>query len=211
MTVMVPIRSVVAAAAVTSGLALAAATATPAPVHAIRPATHPTTISADQQLISALRVRMRAARARESVTLIAVEQRLRAIYAAPIQDPLTTLLTGDISGAQALSEITAAMAQSDRSLLFGFTTAVANLQTAQTELADNMLRATASARLAAARRAALQLPAAPPSTPPGAPTATTPAGPGGLPTSVIRQHTLPGAAPIDPRTGRPYPVSWSGQ
>jgi hypothetical protein len=210
MTVMRQIRPGLAAALALAGLALAVGTASPAPraVTHVRPGT--STASADAQLIAALRTRIGAARAREAAILAAVEQRLRAIYASPMQDPLTILLTGDVTGARALSELTAAMALSDHALLFGFTNAVANLQTAQSELADNMLRANATARLAAARQAAHRRPA-----PPGigqVDTTPTVGGSvsGGLPTAIVTQHTLPGAAPIDPQTGRPYPVAGSG-
>jgi len=207
---MVPIRSGLAAALALTGLALVAGTATPTPAAVSHSAARSAVATADAQLISALRIRMSAARALESATLVAVDQRLRAIYASPIEDPLTTLLTGDITGAEALSEITAAMAQSDRSLLFGFTNAVANLQTAQTELADNMLRATASARIAAARRAAQDGPTSFVTIPVGTHATPVSSANSGLPSAVVRLQTLPGTAPINPHTGRPYPVTWTG-
>jgi hypothetical protein len=158
------------------------------------------------QLLDALRARITAARALESATLAAVEQRLRAIYAIPGEDPVIALLAGDITQAQALGELAAAMTRSDEQILSEYTNSLANLQTAQAELAQNMLRINAARRIEKARRAAAQpgttahatsAPMVPAIHPPG----------DGLPSAVANQHTLPGAVPINPHTGRPYGVT----
>jgi hypothetical protein len=69
-----------------------------------------------------------------------------------------------------------------------------------------MLRITAARRIAAARRAAET--AAPVTSATSSPLAPVASAPGdGIPAGVAIRHTLPGAIPIDPQTGRPYPVS----
>jgi hypothetical protein len=200
-------HALAATAVVVVGLA-AIATGTPA-VHSPARDAAPAAASArspdaDAQLLAALEARIAAARALESATLAAVEQRLRAIYAVPNEDPLIALPAGNVQEAQALGELEAAMTRSDEALLSGFTYSLANLQTAQAELAQNAMRLMAERRLAAARRAALL--ARPTRATP--PTPRIAARPGiGVPPVVASQHSLPGAVPIDPQTGRPYPVA----
>jgi hypothetical protein len=168
-----------------------------------RPAAASVQAAAETQLLDALQVRIAAARALEAATLAAVDQRLRAIYAVPTEDPLIALLAGDVQQAQALGELSAAMTRSDDALLWGYTNSLANLQTAQAELADNMLRITAARRIAAARRVAQTIsPANDADARRLAPVSAAPGG--GIPASIATAHTLPGALPIDPRTGRPY-------
>jgi len=198
-------RTALAAGAAATILVGAIAVGAPA---AHRTAPSPASVdsaNAEAQLLAALQTRISAARALESATLAAVEQRLRAIYAEPAFDPMIALLAGDIQQAEALGELEAALARSDEALLAGYTTSLANLQTAQAELALNMLRLTAARRIAAARRAAHPAGTAAPATAPLAATATAPGG--GLPAAVATQHSLPGAVPINPHTGRPYPVA----
>jgi len=206
-----PIRSPLVAGVLLAALVAAFATASAAPRHPARvsgpgagAAQAPT---AEAQLLDALQARITAARVLESATLAAVDQRLRAIYAIPGEDPLIALLAGDVVQAQALGELAAAMTHSDEQILFGYTNALTNLQTAQAELAQNMLRINAARRIAAARRAAAQTgaPTSRTASSPMAPAANVPGD--GLPTGVATQHTLPGAIPIDPHTGRPYPVT----
>ncbi len=199
-----PTRTALAAGAAAAILLGAIAVGAPA-AHRTRPAVPSAdSTNAEVQLLAALQTRIGAARALESATLAAVEQRLRAIYAEPTFDPMIALLAGDIQQAQALGELEAALTRSDEALLAGYTTALTNLQTAQAELAQNTLRLTAARRIAAARRAAHPAGgAAPPTTAPATPTAPG----GGLPGAVATQHSLPGAVPINPHTGRPYPVA----
>jgi len=161
--------------------------------------------AAQAQLLAALQTRLDAARALESATLAAVEQRLRAIYAEPMEDPLTALLAGDLQQAEALGELESAMTRSDEALLLEYTNSLTNLQTAQAELDQNMLRLTAARRIAAARRAAQTAGAGTPTVPPLR--AAAPAPGGGLPAAIAAQHSLPGAVPIDPHTRRPYAVA----
>jgi hypothetical protein len=185
------------------GVAVTAAAASPGT--AIRgPAVHAhATATADAQLIAALKVRMVAARQLEHATLAAIEQRLRAIYATPDEDPVMVLLAGNISEAVDLANLNDAVSRSDQQLLLNYTTSLANLQTAQAELAQNMLRVTAGARLAAARAAARATAHTATRTAP-LPALVGGTGAGGLPAAIVNQHALPGAVPIDPRTGRPY-------
>lgn len=195
----------VAAAAVVLGLVGTIAVAQPAAARSARTSTAASTASADAQLIAALQTRMAAAKALETATLAAVEQRLRAIYATPDEDPIMVLLAGNITQAEDLANLTDAVAASDRQLLQEYVDALANLQTAQSELSQNMIRTTAGARLAAARAAARR---PGPATAAGAlPALAVGSGTGGLPAAVVAQHALPGTAPIDPHTGRPYPIT----
>ena len=118
---------------------------------------------------------------------------------------MIALLAGDIQQAQALGELEAAMTRSDEALLAGYTTALTNLQTAQAELAQNTLRLTAARRIAGrtARRAPRRSATAQPTH-----RARHPDGPRRRAAGrVATQHSLPGAVPINPHTGRPYPVA----
>jgi hypothetical protein len=200
-----PTRTALAAGAVAAALVAAIAVGAPATHRTSPTGARPQAATAEAQLLAALQTRISAARTLESATLAAVEQRLRAIYAQQIEDPLIALLAGDIQQAEALGELEAAMTRSDEALLSEYTNALTNLQTAQAELDQNMLRLTAARRIAAARRAARAAGAgtAAPAQLPAAPSAPG----GGLPAGVAGQHSLPGAIPIDPRTGRPYPIA----
>jgi hypothetical protein len=199
--------TLLAAGVLTTALIAALATAAPTPRHGGPRATAAAAgahgSAAEIQLLDALHARISAARALESATLAAVEQRLRAIYAIPGEDPVIALLAGDITQAQALGELAAAMTRSDEQILSEYTNSLANLQTAQAELAQNMLRINAARRIARARLAAARpgttahatsAPLAPAVHPPG----------DGLPAGIANQHTLPGAVPINPHTDRPY-------
>jgi hypothetical protein len=185
------------------GVAVTAAAANPGTA-ARGPVPHArATAAADAQLIAALKVRMTAARQLEDATLAAIEQRLRAIYATPDEDPVMVLLAGNITEAVDLANLNDAVSRSDQQLLSNFTNSLANLQTAQAELAQNMIRVTAGARLAAARAAArVPAPSTVRTTP--LPAVAAVSGTTGLPATIIAGHQLPGAVPIDPRTGRPY-------
>ena len=185
------------------GVAVTVASANPGSA-ARGPAAHArATATADAQLIAALKVRAAAARQLEHATLTAIEQRLRAIYATPDEDPFMVLLAGNITEAVDLANLNDAVSRSDEQLLSNYTNSLANLQTAQAELADNMIRVTAGARLAAARAAA-RAPAQTTAATAPLPGLVGGTGTGGLPASIIAQHALPGSVPIDPRTGRPY-------
>lgn len=196
------------AAAIAAALSLVGAiTAVAQPAAAHPPHVSPavSTAAADAQLIAALQTRMAAAKMFETATLAAVEQRLRAIYATPDEDPVMILLAGNITQAEDLANLSDAVAASDHQLLENYIDALTNLQTAQAELSQNMIRATAGARLVAARAAARHpvtgtVVSPLPSLPSGS-------GSGGLPSAIIEAHGLPGTAPINPATGRPYPVT----
>ena len=197
--------SVALLAAGLCALGIAVTVATASPGSAVRgPAAHArATATADAQLIAALKIRTTAAQQLEHATLAAIEQRLRAIYATPNEDPVMVLLAGNITEAVDLATLNDAVARSDQQLLLSYTNSLANLQAAQAELAQNMIRVTAGARLAAARAAArtsarTMAKAAP------VPTLVGGTGSGGLPAAIVAQHALPGSIPIDPRTGRPY-------
>jgi len=163
-------------------------------------------LAADTQLVSALRAHIAAARQRERATLAAIDQRLRAIYAVPGEPPLVALLTGNAAQAQALVELASAMTESDDALLSSYTAALTNLQIAQSQLAQNVLRIDARMRIAGAQRATARLradgkhravvPTASATVPPTPSDAT-----GGLPTTIITQHALPGSPPVNPVTG----------
>jgi len=198
-------RTALAVGAATTILAGAITAAAPAAHRTVPAAASMDSANAEAQLLAALQARLSAARALESATLAAVDQRLRAIYAEPTFDPMIALLAGDIQQAEVLGELEAALTRSDAALLAGYTTSLTNLQTAQAELAQNVLRLTAARRIAAARRAAHP----PGATAPAAtslPTSASAPG-GGLPAAVATQHSLPGAVPINPHTGHPYPVA----
>lgn len=199
-------------------LSTAIATGAPAPTPAAPAARAATltrraqnTLAADAQLITALRAQIGAAKQLERATLAAVEQRLRAIYALPGETPLTALLTGDVAQAEAMAELTSAMARSDDVLLTNYTNSLANLQTAQAELAQNALRIDAQLRIAAAERAATHLPGhargAGSATSASATLPTTSSGTAGLPGTVLANHTLPELAPLNPVTSRPIVAS----
>ena len=200
--------SSLAAGVLTTALIAALATAAPTSHHAVRTSGAAAGglkgSAAETQLLDALQLRIVAARELESATLAAVDQRLRAIYAIPGEDPVIALLAGDVAQAQALGELATAMTRSDEEILSEYTNSLTNLQTAQAELAQNMLRVNAARRIAAARRAVPR---------PGGATAGVMSAPmlpaahapgDGLPRGIAIQHTLPGAIPINPRTGRPY-------
>lgn len=198
-----PIRTALATGVALTGIAAVIAAGAPSPRHARPTATGGQ--AAEAQLLAALTTRVGAARALESATLAAVEQRLRAIYAMPTEDPLMIILAGNLQQAEALGELESAMARSDEAVLSEYTNALANLQTAQAELAQNMLRITAARRIALARRAATDTPTPVAVTLTPAPAVRAPGG--GLPSSVAAAHSLPGPVPIDPHTGRPYPLT----
>lgn len=200
--------SSLAAGLLTAALIAALATAAPPPHRAVRTSGAAggglTRSAAETQLLDALQARIAAARELESATLAAVDQRLRAIYAIPGEDPVIALLAGDVAQAQALGELATAMTRSDEAILSEYTNSLTNLQTAQAELAQTMLRVNAARRIAAARRSVAQ---------PGGATAGVVSAPmlpaahapgDGLPTGIAIQHTLPGAIPINPHTGRPF-------
>jgi hypothetical protein len=185
------------------GVAVTVANASPGSA-TTGPAAHArATATADAQLIVALKIRMAAARQLEHATLTAIEQRLRAIYATPDEDPVMVLLAGNITEAVDLANLNDAVSRSDAQLLSNYTNSLTNLQTAQAELAENMVRVTAGARLAAARAAA-RAPARTIAASTPVPGLVGGSGSGGLPAALLAQHALPGAVPIDPRTGRPY-------
>jgi uncharacterized protein len=211
-------RSCLVGGTLTVVLVAAIATGAPTPpaaathVHASTPASRAhDALAADAQLITALRARIGAAKLLERATLAAVDQRLRAIYALPGETPLLALLTGNVAQAQAMMELTSAMEQSDDNLLSSYTSALANLQTAQAELDQNVLRVDAQLRIAAAQRAAARARTnGQRSTPTGSappPVASGGTGSGGLPATIIAQHSLPGQAPVNPVTGRPIVAS----
>ncbi len=185
------------------GVAVTAAAATPGSIARGPAAPARATATADAQLIAALGVRMAAARQLEHATLTAIEQRLRAIYATPDEDPVMVLLAGNITEAVDLANLNDAVSRSDHQLLLSYTNSLENLQTAQAELAQNMIRVTAGARLAAARAAARTSARTAAAAAP-IPRLVAGTGVGGLPVGIVAQHALPGSLPIDPRTGRPY-------
>ena len=211
-------RSCLVGGTLIAALVAAIATGAPTPpggathVHASTPASRAhDALAADAQLITALRARIGAAKLLERATLAAVDQRLRAIYALPGETPLLALMTGNVAQAQAMMELTSAMEQSDDNLLSSYTSALANLQTAQAELDQNALRIDAQLRIAAAQRAAARARTnGQRSTPTGSAPPTVASGgtgSGGLPATIIAQHTLPGAAPLNAVTGRPIVAS----
>lgn len=186
---------------------LTAASAAPARAHrpahsALRQPSPAAALAADEQLLTALRAQMAAARQLEAATLAAVETRLRDIYATPSESPLVALMTGDAAGAQALAELSAAMESQDAALLGDYTNAVANLRAAKADLASNVLRIGAQIRIIAAQRAArtVRHHAAAPG-PVIVVYSTSSHGSAGLPAAVLANHELPGVAPTAPTAG----------
>lgn len=173
----------------------------------------------ERAALAATRARTDALQERYAASVAVVAARLRAAYAQPGISPLMAILAGDPAEAERRSLLTAALDRSDARMIRELRDALTDLHRAQavrdrraqaliaetrilaarhaavrTRLARER-RAEARARLAAGSSAGALVPALAGPTAPGV-TARR-----GLPAAILAAHSLPGAAPVDARTG----------
>ncbi len=193
--------------------AAAAATILAGSITAAAPAAHRTvpaaasvdSANAEAQLLAALQTRLSAARALESATLAAVDQRLRAIYAEPTLRPHDRPAGRGHPAGRGARRARGGADALGRSPAGRVHDVIDEPPDRPGGARPKRLRLTAARRIAAARRAAHPAGATAPAATPLPATATAPGG--GLPAAVATQHSLPGAVPINPHTGHPYPVA----
>lgn len=173
-------------------------------------------LARDRSSLVATRARAEALRRRYDAQAAMVRARLRAAYAEPAADPVVALLAGDPEEAQARADLARALAQADTRLLSEYRATLAELRSAESRLEKRKRRLAGRQRLLAARRATVRArlrverraaaaAAAEDAGLPGLPEGdgAAAAAARGLPAEVLRDRSLPGAPPVDARTGAP--------
>lgn len=173
-------------------------------------------LASDRATLAATRARIDALRRRYDAQTALVNARLRAAYVQHDAGPIIALLAGDTEEAAARARLARALARADARLLRGHRAALDDLREAEAALSRRKRALAAEARLVAARRAtvrariraeraAARARASASATVPVLPEAGEPAAAGsrGLPADILRGRLLPGAPPVDSRTGVP--------
>ncbi|MFN8110592.1 MAG: septal ring lytic transglycosylase RlpA family protein [Thermoleophilia bacterium] len=137
-------------------------------------------------------------------------QRLRQLYAQPTPDVMIAALAMDPEEVRARMDLAESAAAADASILGDVRAALVGLRVAEDAMRRRKQELAGRTRFLAARDAmaaaglARARDAQPPTATPQPVTGTTKPGVSrGLPAGVVRDHTLPGAAPVDRATGRP--------
>lgn len=173
----------------------------------------------ERAALAATRGRTDALQARYEDRVAVVARRLRAAYAQPGISPLVAMLAGDPAEADRRSQLTAALDRADAAMIRDLRDSLDDLHRAQTIrdrraralVAETRIlaarhaavrtrlarqrRAEARARLAAGRSSGALVPALSGATAAGVTVAR------GLPRGILTARSLPGAAPVDARTG----------
>ncbi len=170
-------------------------------------------LDAARASLASTRARAEALRARYTAQADIVSARLRAAYADPQPAPLTALVSGRLDLATTQADLLAAAQRADAASLASLRIALDEMKAAEADVARRKQALAGQRRLLEARRAAVtsRLERLAPDT--VTPPVSSPADPaavdaravpgGGLPASVLRARSLPGAAPVDARTGDP--------
>ncbi|MFN8124453.1 MAG: septal ring lytic transglycosylase RlpA family protein [Thermoleophilia bacterium] len=166
----------------------------------------------ERAALAATRARLDAARTRYQARLLILNQRLRQIYAQPVVSPILAMIGGDPDEAQASKDLMDALAHSDAAMLEEYRRSVVELRTTEVQLQRRKERLAADTRVLAARRARVtaRLDAAR-ATARGVHRTAQPLGGArsdagvvrGLPAAVLRDRALPGATPVDAKSGLP--------